>query len=99
MNYVFILVIICSIILVGTCYEENFIATGFGAYLAIPLIREKWNPRMSEGEARQLLEDCLRVLFYRYLILTLSTDFTLLTLHKIHLFLKGLSRIESNPNS
>ena len=52
--------------LIGTCYEENFIATGFGAYLAIPLIREKWNPRMSEGEARQLLEDCLRVLFYRY---------------------------------
>ncbi len=52
--------------ILGTCYEENFIATGFGAYLAIPLIREKWNPRMSEGEARQLLEDCLRVLFYRY---------------------------------
>lgn len=51
--------------LIGTAYEENFIATGFGAYLAIPLIREKWNPDMDEGEARGLLEDCLRVMFYR----------------------------------
>ena len=51
--------------LIGTAYEENFIATGFGAYLAIPIIRERWNPNLSEGEARDLLEDCLRVLFYR----------------------------------
>ena len=40
-------------------------ASGFGAYLAIPLIREKWSPDLEEGEARALLEDCLRVLFYR----------------------------------
>lgn len=51
--------------LIGTAYEENFVATGFGAYLAIPLIRERWSPDMEEGEARALLEDCLRVLFYR----------------------------------
>lgn len=51
--------------LIGTAYEENFIATGFGAYLAIPLIREKWYAEMDEGEARSLLEDCLRVMFYR----------------------------------
>eukprot|EP01038_Epipyxis_sp_PR26KG_P010082 gene10082-13548_t len=51
--------------LIGTAYEENFMATGFGAYLAIPLIREKWYPEMDEGEARALMEDCLRVLFYR----------------------------------
>jgi 20S proteasome subunit beta 7 len=51
--------------LIGTAYEENFIATGFGAYLAIPLIREKWHAEMDEGEARSLLEDCLRVMFYR----------------------------------
>jgi len=49
----------------GTAYEENFIATGFGAYLAIPLIREKWTEDMEEGEARALLEECLRVMFYR----------------------------------
>jgi 20S proteasome subunit beta 7 len=51
--------------LIGTCYEENFVATGFGAYLAIPLIREKWDANMSEGEARDLLEECLRVMYYR----------------------------------
>ena len=51
--------------LIGTAYEENYIATGFGAYLAIPIIRERWNANMSEGEARALLEDCLRVMFYR----------------------------------
>jgi 20S proteasome subunit beta 7 len=51
--------------LIGTAYEENYIATGFGAYLAIPLIRERWTPDMEEGEARALLEDCLRVMFYR----------------------------------
>jgi 20S proteasome subunit beta 7 len=51
--------------LIGTSYEENFIATGYGAYMAIPMIREKWHPAISEGEARELLEDCLRVMFYR----------------------------------
>lgn len=51
--------------MIGTAYEENFIATGFGAYLAIPLIRERWTPDMDEGEARALLEDCLRVMYYR----------------------------------
>ena len=51
--------------LIGTAYEENYIATGFGAYLAIPIIRDRWVPDMEEGEARALLEDCLRVMFYR----------------------------------
>lgn len=51
--------------LIGTAYEENFVATGFGAYLAIPLIRERWNADMDEGEARALMEDCLRVMYYR----------------------------------
>lgn len=51
--------------LIGTAYEEDFISTGFGAYLAIPLIRERWHADLEEGEAVALLEDCLRVLFYR----------------------------------
>lgn len=50
---------------IGTAYEENFVATGFGAYLATPLIRERWSAEMTEGEARALLEDCMRVLYYR----------------------------------
>lgn len=51
--------------MIGTAYEENFLATGFGGYLAIPLIRERWHEDMEEGEARALLEDCMRVLYYR----------------------------------
>jgi len=50
---------------IGTAYEDDILATGFGAYIALPLMREKYRPDMEEGEARALLEDCLRILFYR----------------------------------
>jgi 20S proteasome subunit beta 7 len=50
---------------IGTTYEDSFIATGFGSYLAIPILREKYREDLTEGEARALLEDCMRVLFYR----------------------------------
>eukprot|EP00522_Entomoneis_paludosa_P010863 CAMPEP_0172457152 /NCGR_PEP_ID=MMETSP1065-20121228/20349_1 /TAXON_ID=265537 /ORGANISM="Amphiprora paludosa, Strain CCMP125" /LENGTH=254 /DNA_ID=CAMNT_0013210703 /DNA_START=121 /DNA_END=885 /DNA_ORIENTATION=+ len=50
---------------IGTTVQENFIATGYGGYMALPLLREKWRPDLTEGEARALLEDCMKVLFYR----------------------------------
>jgi len=50
---------------IGTAYEDDVLATGFGAYIALPLMREKYRPDMEEGEARALLEDCLGILFYR----------------------------------
>ena len=50
---------------IGTTLKENLVATGFGAYLAMPLLREKWRPDLDEGEARALLEDCMKVLYYR----------------------------------
>jgi 20S proteasome subunit beta 7 len=50
---------------IGTTVSDKMIATGFGGYLALPLMREKWTPHMTEGEARALLEDGMRVLFYR----------------------------------
>ena len=40
-------------------------ATGYGGHLAVPLIRERWRSDLTEEEARQLMEDCMRVLFYR----------------------------------
>jgi 20S proteasome subunit beta 7 len=54
-----------SIDKIGTTVKDNVLATGFGSYLAIPLLREKWRPGLTEGEARGILEDCLKVLFYR----------------------------------
>jgi len=51
--------------LVGTSFEENHVATGFGAHLAIPLLRKAWRPDLTKDEAKKLLDDCLRVLFYR----------------------------------
>jgi len=49
----------------GTTVEDNIMATGFGSYMGMPLLREKWRADMDEGEARALLEDCMTVLFYR----------------------------------
>jgi len=49
----------------GTTVEDKMMATGFGAYMAMPLMRERWTPDLNEGEARALLEDCMRLLFYR----------------------------------
>ena len=50
---------------IGTAYEDDVLATGFGAYIALPLMREKYRPDMEEGEARALLMDCLGILFFR----------------------------------
>jgi len=51
--------------LYGSMYTEDFVATGLGAHMALPLIRKAWRPDLTEAEARKLLEDCMRVLFYR----------------------------------
>ena len=84
--------------MIGTSFEEDFIATGFGGYLALPIIRSRcrfsifflslnfnsclsiyyfliyvhhrliygrWRADLTEAEAKTLLEDCLRVCFYR----------------------------------
>lgn len=40
-------------------------ATGLGAHLALPLLRNGWRADLSEPEARTLLRDAMRVLFYR----------------------------------
>jgi len=49
----------------GGSYEDDTIATGYGNYIAKPLLRNIWKPDMSFEEAKKLIEDCLRVLFYR----------------------------------
>ena len=51
--------------LYGTTFSDDYIATGYGNYMALPLIRDRWRADLCEGEARALLEDCMRVLWYR----------------------------------
>ncbi|XP_004693740.1 PREDICTED: proteasome subunit beta type-4 [Condylura cristata] len=53
--------------MLGVAYEAPSLATGFGAYLAQPLLREvlEKQPVLSQTEARELVERCMRVLYYR----------------------------------
>jgi len=54
--------------LLGTTYKASTLATGYGAYIAQPLLRkavEGHEQTLTEEEARKILEDSLRVLFYR----------------------------------
>ncbi|KNC51536.1 uncharacterized protein AMSG_07435 [Thecamonas trahens ATCC 50062] len=49
----------------GTHYEDETVATGYGSYIARPLLREAYRDDLTEAEARKVLEDAMRVLFYR----------------------------------
>lgn len=52
---------------IGVAFESPTVSTGFGAYLAQPILRNAFeqNPSMSCDQARQVVINCLRVLFYR----------------------------------
>jgi len=49
----------------GSSYTDNTVATGFGNHLARPLLRSGWRPDLSREDALKLVEDCMRVLYYR----------------------------------
>lgn len=51
----------------GTAYEDNAICTGYGAYMALPLLRAALDatPNPTQAEARDLVKKCMEVLFYR----------------------------------
>ena len=56
--------------LLGTTFKAPCLATGFGAHLAIPMLRkavpdEKSVENLSKEDAEKLLRDCMKVLFYR----------------------------------
>lgn len=54
--------------LLGTTYSASTIATGYGSMIAIPLLRKQVEGRentLTEEEARAIITDCMRVLFYR----------------------------------
>jgi 20S proteasome subunit beta 7 len=67
----------------GTAFEAPHIATGYGAYIALPMMRDAYekNPKLSKAQAEEVLTRCLRVLFYRdarsfnkYQIVTVTKD-------------------------
>lgn len=51
----------------GTAFVDEVIATGYGAYIAVPLLRKalESKPTMSKEEAIELLTTCMTVLYYR----------------------------------
>lgn len=51
--------------MVGTTYEDDYVVTGMGAYMALPIIRKAHRPDMGLDEAKAVMESALRVLFYR----------------------------------
>jgi len=67
----------------GTEFEEDFLATGFGMHLAIPILREnfeygKWKT-MDEKAARAVVDQCLKLLFYRDCKASCKVQFALST--------------------
>lgn len=56
--------------LLGVTYSSPSIATGFGAYLAVPLLRQVVDKEsdvenLNEQDAVELVKKCMKVLFYR----------------------------------
>lgn len=53
--------------MLGTAYEDKHVATGYGAYIALPLMREALEKKanLTQQEALNLLTKCMEVLFYR----------------------------------
>ena len=54
--------------LLGTTYSASTLATGYGAHIAQPLLRKSVEGRentLTEEEALKIIENSMRVLFYR----------------------------------
>jgi len=49
----------------GTYYEDNYVATGFGAYFGMTILRNDWSPNMTKAQAIELAQKTLRICFYR----------------------------------
>ena len=51
--------------MLGSSYEDNHVATGFGLHLAIPVLRNKWREDVTVAEGKGILEEAMKILFYR----------------------------------
>lgn len=53
---------------IGTRWSDQCLATGYGGHICVPLMRralEVAGGKLSRDQALQVLEDCMRTLFYR----------------------------------
>jgi len=53
--------------MIGIAFQNEAIATGFGAHLALPILRDalEKKPKLTAAEAKELIGKCMEVLFYR----------------------------------
>jgi 20S proteasome subunit beta 7 len=51
--------------LYGTRVEHNYVLTGMSSYFCSVLMANAWRDDLTEADARKIIEDCMRVLFYR----------------------------------
>ena len=51
--------------LYGSKVEDNYILTGLSSHYCQVLMANNWREGLTEAEARTIIEDCMRVMFYR----------------------------------
>ncbi|XP_062821367.1 proteasome subunit beta type-4 [Anolis carolinensis] len=53
--------------MLGVAYEAPSLATGYGSYVAQPLMRDaiEKKPSLTQEDARALIERCMKILYYR----------------------------------
>ena len=50
----------------GTAYQDEVLATGYGAYIAVPILRKATESRvLNREEAENVIVKCMEVLYYR----------------------------------
>lgn len=79
--------------LYGTTFSDDYIATGYGAHLAIPILRERAKTDMPLEEAVELLRHCMRVLFYRDCRTTDRIQFARVTKEGVEI--SGIEKLET----
>ncbi|PVD36233.1 hypothetical protein C0Q70_03211 [Pomacea canaliculata] len=53
--------------MIGIAYEADTVASGFGSYLALPMLRDalEKNKNLDEKQAVDVIQRCMKLLFYR----------------------------------
>lgn len=62
----------------GTILEDNCVATGMGRYLALPLLRTA-PLYIDENAAKKVVEDCMKVLYYRDVVAAKHVQMAIIT--------------------